>query len=159
MSIVAMKKKALRKPLSGGTSGFSINGGYRNTGGITRTPVVIRNGGKCSANDSSIIKPSVKTSKGHMAKKMMCCKDVVAGRPLYLPKKDCILTDTGNNIGTNTCTQTTGNDGANGCRSSNNRTIVVKNQNRTVSQSDYLERKKNKCTVTGTIKPNHVCSF
>ena len=88
MSIVAMKRKALRKPLSSGTSGFSINGGYRNTGGITRTPVVIRNGSKCSANDSNVIKPSVKTSKGHMAKKMICCKDVDAGRPLYSPKKE-----------------------------------------------------------------------
>ena len=160
MSIVAMKRKALRKPLSSGSSGFSINGGYRNSGGITRTPVLSRSGYKCSANDSSIVKPSVISTKGYLAKKIGCSLvdpscNVVASNPVHNPKKDCILVDTGDNIGTTSCSETSRNDGSFGCRSSNNRTIVVKNQNRTVSQGDYLERKKNRCRVSGLVKPNN----
>jgi len=95
MSIVAMKRKSrgYNAPISGqGTQGFSLNGGYRNQGWVGQTSisrpvhrtifkgtepvghggmsgqydVSIQSGGICSANDSSIIKRSTLTTKGHI---------------------------------------------------------------------------------------------
>jgi hypothetical protein len=95
MSIVAMKRKSrgYNAPISGqGTQGFSLNGGYRNQGWVGQTSisrpvrrtlfkgsepighggdmgqynVSIQSGGGCTANDSSIIKRSTLTTKGHI---------------------------------------------------------------------------------------------
>ena len=93
MSIVALKKKSKRfqAPISGrGHDGFSLVGGYRNVGivgptnlakSVTRTSfrgnapighggcngaykISISNSGSCYTNDSSIIKSTVKNTKG-----------------------------------------------------------------------------------------------
>lgn len=95
MSIVALKRKSrgYNAPISGqGTQGFSLNGGYRNQGWVGQTSisrpvrrtlfkgalpigqgghfgtydVSVQSGGMCSANDSSIIKPSTLSTKGHI---------------------------------------------------------------------------------------------
>ncbi len=159
MSIVAMKRKALRKPVSGGAGGFSINGGHRNTGGIHRSARLQRSGYKCSANDSNVVKTSSKSTKGYLDTKLGCCEQVVANVRsnidyVEVVRNKCNVVDTGANIGTNPCT-----NNVNECRSSNRRTVVVKNETRTVSQSDYLARKKGNCMVVPDVKPgrNNVC--
>ena len=92
MSINVLKKKSERfqYPISGkGHNGFSLVGGYRNIGAVGQTnlaksvsrtrfrgiipmghggnngefKIVINNSGSCCGNDSSIIKPTVKTNK------------------------------------------------------------------------------------------------
>ena len=63
MSIVAMKRKALQKPLSSGGS-FSLNGGYRNVGAVGQTNL-IRSAKKCSTNDHDYIKGSTKNTLGY----------------------------------------------------------------------------------------------
>ena len=68
-----MKRKAMGRARPVSRGGFSLNGGHRNRGGIGRPTFVSH----CSANDSSIIKNSTKTSKGYEAQRLMCCKPVV----------------------------------------------------------------------------------
>lgn len=74
MSIVVMKRKAKAKSRPVSRGGFSLNGGYRNRGGIGRPTFATR----CSANDPSIIKNSTKSSKGYEATRMLCCDPIVA---------------------------------------------------------------------------------
>ena len=140
MSIAAMKRKALRRPISGGAAGFSINGGHRNTGNVTHSARLQRTGYKCSANDSSIVKPSVKTTKGHLSKKHLCCNNIVQTSRAGLDYTDvvagkCNVVDTGNNIGTTCPSNTCGSK-------TSSRGTVVKNQSRTVPHSEYLRRIK-----------------
>ncbi len=111
MSIVAMKRKSrgYNNPISGqGTQGFSLNGGYRNQGWVGQTSisrpvrrtlfkgalpvgqggqqgqynVSVQSGGMCSANDSSIIKRSTLTTKGHI--------DATVTHPTILYNTTCI---------------------------------------------------------------------
>lgn len=159
MSIVAMKRKALRKPVSGGPGGFSINGGHRNNGGIHRSARLQRSGYKCSANDASIVKPSSKTTRGYLDSKLGCCDNIVANEQrsvdyIEVVRNKCNVIDTGSNIGSNSCSNLEC-----GASNANKQAIVVKNQNKTVSQSDYLSRKKGNCMVVPDVKPNrnNVC--
>lgn len=68
MSIVALKRKSTRfqQHISGGSQGFSLNGGYRNIGAVGQPNLGRSKLGSCCSNDSSIIKSSSKNTKGYI---------------------------------------------------------------------------------------------
>ena len=70
MSIVALKRKSRRFIVPVSTNGFSLNGGYRNQRAIGDTNLsalyCVQEKGCCSSNDPSIVKPSVKNTKGFL---------------------------------------------------------------------------------------------
>lgn len=80
MSIVALKRKTLNgnprmAPISGcnaGSLGFSLNGTRRNIGLVGPTNLG-STGKSCCTNDSNVIKPSVKTTKGMLTVRYINC--------------------------------------------------------------------------------------
>ena len=70
MSIVTLKRKSRRFIVPVSTNGFSLNGGYRNQRAIGDTNLsalyCVQEKKCCSPNDPSIVKPSVKNTKGFL---------------------------------------------------------------------------------------------
>ena len=105
MSLAVLKKKAqtkYSKNMAVGHDGFSLQGKLRNFGtagktnlgrSVTRTPfrgiVPVGNGGCCGEYDvrvvssgncciqQTLVKPSVVSTKGMLARKLLCCRPIV----------------------------------------------------------------------------------
>lgn len=105
MSLAVLKKKSqtkYSKNMAVGRDGFSLQGKLRNFGtpgktnlgrSVTRTPfrgtVPVGNGGCCGGYEvnvvstgdcctqQTLVKPSVVSTKGMLAKKLLCCKNIV----------------------------------------------------------------------------------
>ena len=189
MSIVAMKRKSrgYNHPVSGqGTNGFSLNGGYRNQGWVGQTSssrpvnrtifkgtnpvghgghsgqynVSVQSGSMCSANDSTIIKRSTLTSKGHIDTTVTyptiiyntsctnsdCHKDTVKYIDPLQSSQDIYIKNLSNKVATCTVEKTT--SGVYICPSENKNTashfiggkkVVVKPYAKNVSSLSYGE--------------------
>lgn len=181
MSIVALKRKSRRMnpSISGqNNNGFSLNGGYRNQGWVGQSSVgrhisytpfrgavpmghggnngnynynVIK-GGNFSANNSDIIKSTIKNSQTHMNSINVCDEDckqsVVKNFPYTNNSKVYNIPSQTNNIdkivSNNLCNVRIENTGNDNCNCKTFKPILFKNIG-SLSQKEYISIKTSLC--------------